>query len=179
VRQPAPPRRFWQETSRFSTNRLGVLDGSVRLEVDLTTGRREWFELQLDPGEKHPMAPPDDTLDRALVTSLGEPWRLEAASATTKGAFLRGGAVVGERLEGPGPFGMWPPDAELSAGTARGEGVLTGSVPGAWTYTGAQRGEGATLSAETRAQLEALGYVQGDEAAAPEAGAAPAPAAPR
>ncbi len=56
--QPRVARFFTEQASR----RAGLVDGSLKLVVDLDGGRRQLFELAHDAGERHPL--PDADADR-------------------------------------------------------------------------------------------------------------------
>lgn len=170
-------RNFPAETSRFDTNRLSLLEGALgggaasglRLDLDLSNHRRALYDTINDPKERTNLAgsraADADRLERELYESLGESWSLTAGSLTTPGGLWRSAAAVASPLEVAGPFGLWPPDAAVThtdgAAVTRSLGVIDAPTTGPWTYSGAHRSVTIALDDATKAQLEALGYVQG------------------
>lgn len=174
LRAPVPARRFWAETSRKDTNKVALLDPDVRFELDLAAGARHLWDLTADPDERTDLAATRTgqatVLERALYAHLGEHWTTGAPSLTTDGAVWRDGEGLGDTVPSPGRFGLWPPDAELRPADGPPVKGVTGVGPGdRVAYDGPRTAVAVTLDDATRAQLEALGYLQGSEpAAAPE-----------
>ncbi len=171
----APLRVFLGETSRFSSNRVSLLSGALRLEWDLVSGRRELFDVIADPKEAKDLAltQPDALarLTTALESALGAPWEArEEGKIVSDGAILAGGRVD-ELLVRPGQrFAVLPHDAAvrvISDGVARGPWSATGGVFPTAVDPVAVDSEGLAgevkLNDEQREALEALGYVQDDQ----------------
>ncbi len=165
VRQPVPDRPFFSETSRFQSNKLGIVDGPANAAtacvVDLAADQREQFDLAADPREKTPSAVRCDPLEKRIYDHLGEPWTIPLGALTTPGALFQRGLRLGG-VAGPGAFGLWPPDAALTV-TLDGVGYppvsgTLGFVPGPLQWSGVQTAEPRALTADLKAQLEALGY---------------------
>lgn len=136
LRGPVPERAWIEESSRFDTARLGLLDGGRRLDVDLR-GERRLYDLAADPAELRPL-PGDPALERKLLEALPEAWTA-TGPVRTEGWTYQGGAWV---TAPTGRFGLYPADAEI-------EGARTEADTRA-----------VSVSAEVREQLEALGYQQ-------------------
>jgi len=165
VRGEIGERDFYAETSRFDTNRLSLLQGPLRLDVDLVGHRRALYDTVADPGEQHDLAagqPVDvDRLAHALFGALGEPWTLASGTVQTKGALWQAGAVTASPA--PGTFGLWPPDAAIEhSGGTRATGAIVPPESAAWSYGGPHPSVSIALDDGTKAQLEALGYVQSE-----------------
>ncbi|MFZ5478301.1 MAG: sulfatase [Myxococcota bacterium] len=162
VRGAVPARPMLAETSRFSSARLSLLDGRWRLDLNLVAGTRELYDVVADPGEAAASADAAtaDSMERALWAALGEPWTLNEGAVATSGFLWRDGALAGKRLDTPGPFGMYPPDATVN-GAIRG--VVEAGSRGDVTYGGPRRAAITTIPDATRQQLEELGYLQGPE----------------
>lgn len=192
VRGPVTPRPFWAETSRFDSNRLSLLEGSFRLDQDIAHNRRTIYDVGNDPAEAQPLGARGGVeavrMEGALLARLGLPWTLDAGSLTVDhGAILQPGVRPAALLTvpptpvppTPGPlaaagasapadgavrFLLWPPDAKLTHSDGRSiHGVLDAPELGPVRYAGPRRMRSLVLSSETRAQLEALGYQQGNE----------------
>ncbi len=162
VRGPVPDRDFWPETSRFDSNKLGLISGPSNSGsaaiLDLAANTSERFDLKGDPRERKPMPLRNEAA--AIARHLGEPWTLPAGVLTSTAALFSSGAQV-ERLVGPATFGMWPPD-----GTMTVDGAETGASAPVWS--GAPPTVPHLLTADVKAELEALGYSEGaDEPPAP------------
>ncbi|MEZ4318643.1 MAG: sulfatase [Myxococcota bacterium] len=168
----APPARaFVAETSRHGTQRLGILEGDRRLEWDLTSNRHEVFAVS-DRAEATPTGESPEALQARLVELLGAPWE-----ATRPGVVMAGkGRVLG--LGAPGPrvtveagarFQVFPFDtpvrfAEGGAKPGPARALAGGPEPtGALTVTGVARPSAFDLDADTKAALETIGYIHGDE----------------
>lgn len=190
LRGPAPERTFYAETSRFDSARLSVQEGKHRFEVDLAADRRLLYDLGEDPTELHPLfdsaaetpgaaesSAKSAALESALWSKLGTPWELTEGTVRTPG-WLVSEAGPSRELLGPKRFALYPLDAELrrlvpvlgaSAEVALQaveptlRGLYDAPSDGALRYTGPRRAGRITVSDDTRAQLEALGYIQGEE----------------
>ena len=170
---PPPARPLLAETSRFQSNRISLLEGSLRLEWDLASDRAELFDPFADPREREDLSTrrPDDAarMKARVGALLGRPWQARAAGQVASGGVLLDARGRHERLPVvPGAsFQVLPYDAEVRflAGSARSGPwrAVGGPTPGEGDplvlreATGAARVE---LDAGTRAALEALGYVQ-------------------
>jgi arylsulfatase len=180
-------RAFPAETTRFSTARLGLREGDLRLEWDLRSGEAELFDLAEDSAERINLAPQRpaevQALQRRLEQTLGHPWQAEEEGRIA----VKDGVVLMDGLQGASvkvkagdQFLVVPFDAALRF-TRRGETVgpfqATGGArpgPGACLrYAGLSGGGSTALTDEQRKMLVELGYMQPDE----EAPAAPSPAA--
>jgi len=164
LRDPIPARRFWEETSRFDSRRLGLLDGDTRLDLDLRSGGARLFDLTADPTERTDVGgqrlPEVSSMRRLLLSHLGTPWSLQSGELSTDGYVFQDGALVA-RPDPARPFGVWPPQAMVGVdgkGSARA-GVSPG-VPGSLWRNGRPPATTVDLGKEVREQLEALGYVQ-------------------
>jgi arylsulfatase A-like enzyme len=174
--RPPTDRAMPAETTRFDTNRLSIYRDGKRLEWDLKSGHREYFDHATDPLERQSTlaAHPDDAkaLEGALLALLGAPWSAPGGGQVqTEGVMLpralRGGGAVapGER------FLVLPYDAPLRFSGADGQSIgpfaqVGGAVPGpgAALVLDARPGTGQVeLDDAMRKQLEALGYLQAGE----------------
>lgn len=177
VRGPVPARPFVADTSRFDSARLSLEEDGWRLDVDLAHREETLYDRRADPLEAKDVAAMDP--DRVLAMRkrmyglLGEPWVLESGTTIrSKGFFWQEGSLVGHRLGRPGRFGLYPPDAEVAPdGGAPIAGTRGAPRTGPVRYEGTVKAGEAALTDETRKQLEALGYVQGEG----EAGTGKAP----
>jgi len=168
----APPARsFPAETSRFTTNRVSLLEGPLRLDWDLAADRAELFEPPTDPHERRDLAEqrPDDVarLKARLLEILGRPWEARTAGELRSPGVVLDAAGWHEGLAVvPGArFLVLPYDADLTLEAG-------GHRAGPWRAIGGRRpGDGdpvalhetaaagrVELDAATRAALEALGY---------------------
>ncbi len=164
-----PVRPLICDTSRFSTNRIGLYEDGLRLDWDL---KNKKVALYADPLEEYDVASdrPDDVarLKQALTEQLGAPWQLQQGRLRTEGVALSEGArerpIVRADQE-PLSFAVVPVDADVyvhGRGPWRAAG---GALPGSddpIVYIG-PGAESVELSAADRARLRALGYVQEDE----------------
>lgn len=168
LRQPVPARPWVADTARFDTARLSVEDAGWRLDLDLKRRARALYDLSKDPGETHDLERADparaDAMERVLAAQLGEDWVLDAGEVATDGFLWQGGARVGQKLATPGRFALYPSDATVTPlGGAATQGLSGAPSTGPLRYEGPRNAGPITLSDETRAQLEALGYLQGDD----------------
>jgi arylsulfatase A-like enzyme len=170
---PVAARSFLAETSRFSTRRASLWRDGWRLDLDATSGQRALFDTRADPQERTDLAAAQPArvqqLEGQLWRELGTPWECREAGAVRarQGLLIQGGTLaergadlaVGER------FQVFPVDSELQHASAperyrAGERLPAPDAPLAWHGPGS----GAVqLSPEQRAQLEALGYIQGEQ----------------
>lgn len=173
LRSRVEPRTFYAETSRFDSARLSVQEGRHRFEIDLTANRRVLYDLEADASEREPLFDSGDKekaltnldtaarLEAALWSPLGVPWTLEAGTVRTTG-WLVAADRIGQELTGPASFALYPLDAPIILDTNPAlHGLYDAPATGPLRYTGPHRGAPITVSDETRAQLEALGYIQG------------------
>lgn len=137
-----PSRDLVFETSRFDNARLGLLTGEVRLDLDLTAGRATTYAVG-DRSERSgvPAISPENLA--RLWATVGARWTA-AGPVVTPAWIHAAGALQGHRYAGPGPFALYPPDARVV-------GLATRVTPPPPM---------ADVSAQTREQLEALGYEQ-------------------
>ncbi len=167
-----PERRFLAETSRFSTQRAGLWQEGYRVDIDAAGGTRELYHSQQDPHEQREIARQEaervSRLEATLWQQLGAPWECgQAGRVSVRQGHIVQGALgsraldcqVGER------FAVFPLDAEIRHSGAdtryrAGESLPEPGAPLAWHGAEARA---VQLSPEQRAQLEALGYIQGDE----------------
>ncbi len=167
-----PERGFLAETSRFATQRAGLWQGGDRVDVDAVGGSRELFHSDEDPGEQRDVARQEaervSRLEAVLWRELGAPWECARAGQVLarKGHIVQGAlgareldCEVGDR------FAVFPLDAEIShsEGDIRhraGERLPEQGAPLVWH--GAE-GQAVELTPAQRAQLEALGYLQGED----------------
>ncbi|HND34140.1 MAG TPA: sulfatase-like hydrolase/transferase, partial [Myxococcota bacterium] len=158
IRKPVPERVMLADTSRFDTLRLSVEAGGHRLNVDRRSGDYELFDRQADPKELQILqdAAQQQALEALLLRSMGQPCQLsEGVLRSSKGRLWQGESWV-EELVGPASFGLFPPDAKFQVD----EGAPGTSDPRVRCTT---TSTASSLDAETRKQLEALGYVQEGE----------------
>jgi arylsulfatase A-like enzyme len=165
VRGNVPTRTFLAETSRFDSARLSILEGGHRLDLDLAGQARALYDIGADHAETRDLAPDDvagaDALERRLWETLPTEWEADAGTVRTVGQLWTGGARVGQALAAPARFGVYPPDAEVYLDASPPvKGVLAAPPSGPLRYTGRRTAVPVTLDDATRAQLEALGYVQ-------------------
>ena len=166
--EPLPERAFLCDTSRFHSNRLGLYWGGLRLDWDLARGA---MALYADPEERQDVAAerPEDLarLRAELVRQYGLSWEADRGEITTKGAFFDESGPLPSPLtiEGPRRFAVAPVDAAVKV-DGRGPYRAAGGQPppsGApLRYTGGVGAVESALSDEDKAELEALGYIQGD-----------------
>lgn len=167
-----PARVFPSETSRFASNRVGLLEGTLRLEWNLKAGKRELFDVAADSKEAHDLAKerPDDVarLTELVRENLGRPWTAKEAGTVLGPSFLVDGPEGELKVEAGTRFNAMPHDGELRF-------VRDGATLGPWCATGcpapgpadplaleahaAGKGADVELSAEQREALEALGYM--------------------
>lgn len=166
LRGAVPERTFLAETSRFDSARLSIASATHRLDLDLTDGHRALYDLAADPDESRPRSDAATTaaLEQQLWAALGEPWTADAGAVRTSGYLWSAGRLAGQSLDGPARFGVFPPDATVSLDALpASRGVLDAPAEGPLRYDGPRTATEFTVDATTRAQLEALGYVQGPE----------------
>ena len=76
-----PQRSMLAETSRFTTNKISLLEGEYRLEWDLQKGKSELFDTSVDSKEKYDISTnqPDIllALQRRAEELLGRPWTVQ------------------------------------------------------------------------------------------------------
>ena len=170
-----PARRFPAGTSRFTTQRIGLWEADARLDIDLVSDQRQLYLTGSDPQERYDhllsLEQPHVRalqLEDHLWLELGTPWECTQPGTVTarKGQLIQGSpsgrrstCQAGER------FAVFPLDAEVShsAGDTRyraGERLPEVGAPLAYHGFG---GQVVKLTPEQRAQLEALGYIQGDD----------------
>ena len=146
-----PDRILLGDTSRFTTNRVGVYRGGERLDWDLRT---DTLELYRDPLERELVDDPEaaEALKTLMLAERGAPWTTEEPVPIDGGWAV----IDGQRAEtGEGTFAVIPVDADVGGWSAS-------QPPGAETglhYAGPVGGS-AELTPEQRAALEALGYIQ-------------------
>lgn len=166
VRGDVPARTFWPETSRFNSAKLGVIAGpsdhATAALFDLAVRTAERFDLAKDPRERKPL-PVRGELS-VLAAHLGEPWELTSGALHSPAALFSGGARV-DSVTGPARFAVWPPDASLELDDAPAVPGTFGSIPGRLTWSGVQTAAPRVLADAVKAQLEALGYVDGADPA--------------
>ena len=171
---PLPARPFLAETTRFKTNRLSLLEGDLRLEWDIKADRIELFNTTADPAERTDLAAArsEDAqrMVRRAVDLLGEDWQAErAGTVKPAGAYILADGQRRSRLKVTGGerFVILPYDAEVTFNDA-------GQSLGPWAAVGGKAptdGDPLRLlraaftanidmDAQTRAALEALGYIQ-------------------
>lgn len=143
VRGPVPPlRELLFETSRFDSARLGLLTADGRVDLDFDEGRSVLYDRR-DVGETNALPLSDPALEARAWAQVGERW-MASGPILTPGWIWAAGASRGHRYDGPGPFAVYPPDAHVDGPATR----IQAAPPE------------ATLDAQTREQLEALGYEQ-------------------
>jgi len=173
---PLPTRSWPASTSRFDTNRIGLLEDGLRLEWDLASDQAELFVAADDPSELHDVAAerPGDVarLEARLQALAGQPWTARvdgtvltdgSARVLLDGVHTRQGVLAGQRfqvlpLDAPVQFAL-PGAAPVGPWQAVG-----GSPPGTTDPLGfdtrATGPQGVVMDEATRKALEALGYVQ-------------------
>jgi arylsulfatase A-like enzyme len=168
---PRPERAFVGDTSRFSTNRLGLWLDGWRLDLDLAEGATALFDTRADPGEQRDLSREQPeraaALEARLWQELGSPWeaRGPVALRSRKGVLVSGGQRLGRAgtLAQGERFQVVPVDAELAVeDQQRWFDALHPPGPEAPFGWQGLEARGVELSAEERAQLEALGYIQGE-----------------
>jgi arylsulfatase A-like enzyme len=186
LRSPVPDRPFWPETSRFSSNQLGLIDGpasaATALLVDLERQTSERYDLGADPKQKRPLTQAAPDMEQRIYAHLGEPWTLLAGQLQSTGALVQRGARITTTLVAPATFGIWPPDARLTlsdapqstAGVATTEAPTTeaptteaptaevlgtlGQADPRVRWSGPATAAPVTIRPEVKQSLEALGY---------------------
>jgi len=175
-------RRFLAETSRFTTQRMGLWNGGYRMDVNVPTDKRELYDTRVDPQELKDIHT-NKSAQMSLVTTeellggvmyialweeLGTPWICTQPGTVTvrRGQIIQGSpsghrtaCIAGER------FAVFPLDAEISHSeepTRYRAGGLLPEADAPLAYHGAG-GQAVQLTPEQRAQLEALGYIQGSD----------------
>ncbi len=158
-----PARTFVGDTSRFKTNRIGLWLGGQRVDWN---AKADVWGLYADPAEATDMSaerPEElvrlrDDLGKALPT----PWVAGPGELRTSGRLVIDGVAQGKKavLEAEQAFAVVPVDARVWHGE-QGPWSLRKPPPeeAPVRLRGPSTG-GATLSAEDRARLEALGYIQ-------------------
>lgn len=164
LRQPVPARPHIAETSRFKTARLSYEEGDFRLDVDLSKGARELYDHREDPLEKKNLwdATSSDALalEQRLLQALGLGWVVDAGvEVQTPGYLWTAAGWVKPPLPGPVSFGVFPLDARVMAGPVSVKGIAEAPTEGPLRYTGPRRAVSQKVEEDTRAMLEALGYV--------------------
>ena len=164
LRGDVPERTFYAETSRFDTARLSMEKGKHRVDIDLAKGTRALYDRAADPAEQKPIAAPGTAaeLERALLGALGQGWTADATGPIRSSGWLFSADGRPEKeLVGPAQFGVYPVDAVVTPeGGSAVRGVLSAPTEGPLRYSGPRNAVSMELDAKTRAQLEALGYVQ-------------------
>ena len=155
------PRPFLSDTSRFDTNRLGLWEGDLRLDWDLSA---QVLTLYADPLETIDVAAqrPNDLerMKALLIAQLGTPWMAEpGVIQTKKAALFAAGAYQGARWESsePSGFAVIPVDASVQHGDL--PWVSAGQGTGPVVHTGTQASSVGLTEAE-KEQLRLLGYIE-------------------
>lgn len=167
LREPVPDRPFWPETSRFTSNQLGLVDGPAAAATatlwDGASGAVRQYALGTDPKEKHPLATPDPAAAARILAHLGTPWHVDAGQVSSTGVLVTGGAAA-SNVTGPADFGGWPPDATLTWTAADGTATTVAgdlaALPDGVRHAGPIRAAPYALSTGARQALEALGYTE-------------------
>jgi arylsulfatase A-like enzyme len=156
-----PARPFLSDTSRFDTNRLGLWEGDLRLDWDLSA---QVLTLYADPLEAVDVAVqrPDDLerMKAQLIAQLGTPWMAEPGVVQAKEAALfAGGAYQGARWESTenAGFAVIPVDASVKHGDL--PWVNAGQATGPVVHTGTQASSVGLTEAE-KERLRQLGYME-------------------
>mgnify|MGYP000044173466 CR=1 FL=1 len=171
-----PERSFLGETTRFTSNRLSLLQGQYRLEWDLKTDRYELFNVDEDPKEKNNIAAEKPEiavqLKMNLEEELGAPWTaledgiiwLDRSYALKKGRKER--KLFVEKGES---FQILPYDAAVyfSGTEQNGEKLGPWQQVGAtnpseerWLHVESSSGNEVELDDKAKKMLEQLGYIQ-------------------
>ena len=181
LRSSVPDRPFWPETSRFSRNQLGLIDGpasaATALLLDLERQTSERYDLGADPKQKRPLPQAAPDMEQRIYAHLGEPWTLLAGQLQSTGALVQRGTRIATTLAAPATFGMWPPDARLTlsdapqstAGVSTTEAPTTeapttevqgtlGQADPRVRWSGPATAASVTMRPEVKQSLEALGY---------------------
>ncbi len=172
---PTTSRAFSAETTRFATNRVGLLEGGLRLDWDLKANRRELYAPAADPAETVDLSKrrPADVarLSARLEDVLGQPWVARRAGlVTSDGVILKDGRRSTLRVQAGDRFIVLPYDAEVWV-------TVGDAVEGPWDpsdgrtppegagleYVRETSSAGVDLDEETRRALESLGYMQDGE----------------
>ncbi|MCB9675728.1 MAG: sulfatase [Alphaproteobacteria bacterium] len=168
---PVPARPFVAETSRHGTMRLGLWEGGKRLEWDLASGTREVFS-DADPAEKAATGEDPAVLQARVIELLGTPFEATEAGAVAvrKGKLLVGGRAEGRAAVTTGMrFQTFPFDTPVRFSGADGKPGRAMALAGGAAPSGPLRVEGAVrptdvdLDADTKAALETIGYIHGDD----------------
>ncbi len=156
-------RAFLGDTSRFDTNRLGLWQEGLRVDWD---AKADTWSLYGDPDEISDLSAtrPGElaVLRKALGASLPVPWLSEPGRLRTSGELVIGGVSAGSEtvLTTTTALAVVPVDAKVWHEEA---GPWSTSDPPPEGAQVQHRGRGtdqAVISAEDRARLEALGYIQ-------------------
>ena len=170
--QDVPGRGFLAETSRFTTQRIGLWEDDWRLDIDASDGGRELYHGAEDPWERSDLHNAAETrsthLEASLWQRLGAPWTCVQPGTVRarEGHIVDSGNLRDSMVCQPGArFAVYPIDAELSHSAEPTRYRAGGRVPGAdaaLAWQGAQS-EPVVLTPAERGQLEALGYIQGGD----------------
>ena len=170
--QTDPERRFLAETSRFDTQRIGLWEHGMRLDIDQAADARQLYLTDSDPQERYDHLLDLDQphvqavlLESHLWAALGAPWECaQPGTVSARGGLIIQAAPRGRKLgcAAGDRFAVYPLDAEIShsADPVRyraGEHPPEAGAPLRW-HGGL--GQAVRLTPEQRAQLEALGYLQ-------------------
>ena len=154
-------RPFLSDTSRFDTNRLGLWEGDLRLDWDLS---KQVLTLYADPLEQVDVAaqrPADlERMKGQLIAQLGTPWMAEPGVVQAKEAALFAeGSYQGERWESTekAGFAVIPVDASVKHGDL--PWVSAGQSTGPVVHTGTQASQVGLTEAE-KERLRELGYME-------------------
>jgi arylsulfatase A-like enzyme len=156
-------RAFIGDTSRFDTNRLGLWQDGLRLDWNAATNA---WSLYADPEEATDLSAtlPDKRklLQRALGALLTAQWVCEPGRIRTSGQFVIAGTPVGSEIElaSTTAVSVVPVDARI---WHEGKGPWSPSHLPPVNAKIRHRGQGTdatVLTAQDRARLEALGYIQ-------------------
>ncbi len=170
---PVTDRAYVSDTSRFSTNRLGLWLDGWRFDLDLASGTRALYRTREDPQEQRDLAAEEGekatSLEQRLWRELGSPWEArEATTVTTRrGRLVLDGKPLQRKADLPAGarFQLAPVDTQLRledrADWYRAPATLP-PADAALVWHGDQ-GRNVDLTPRERSQLEALGYLQGDD----------------
>jgi arylsulfatase A-like enzyme len=167
-----PTRAFFADTSRFDSNRAGVLMDGLRLEWDLAKGTVELFDDHADPQENsdvHALLPGETTaLQHVVAAEAGAAWTARrAGTVRTSGVVLVDGAAHTKiHVDAGQSFRVVPSDAQVRMDDAGPWQAIGGARPGPDDALAIEERTSAPstveLDAATKKRHEALGYVQGN-----------------
>lgn len=178
--QDIPSRSFLGETTRFTTNRLSLLENEYRLEWDLKSNTAELFKPLEDPKEKNNLAKTEPDILKAMKIRaedlLGDGWEAKedgVVSLPKSYALFEGRHAKELQVKKGDSFQVLPYDAEISFTSKTDASNLFGPMQAVGKKIPSKNSPLQILSVKsqssieldetTRSLLEQLGYIQSEE----------------